>query len=321
MMQTTMAKAALCILSTISLPGCAAPPEPLSPAAIRVQELLRPWDSYDPAWESQATVIVVARGEEIDYPCEFDGGTWSMTSGDGFVVTEVVKGAAEWRGVTLVVTAGDEPNFPPDYAAGRRYLVMLTPGQETMAELTEPDAWKYFGPSLNLRETVAVVDLSKSEAETTAMSVQATRSGEYEDFAFSPAGWQELRQAERIDPNTQNEYVAFLANVVLVEGATLADIRSYLGPPDRWYTRADSFWGSYQFNARRPKPDGSVSARLEITLDGQMKLTSYTIVFYEHWTEMSRSLGGDAVTSYRIRALANEELAELGLEAIKRQLP
>ncbi len=286
------------------------------PVAERIQALLRPWDHYDPAWESQATVIVLSRGRRVRYPCDFVGGVWSMSTGHGFTVQEVIKGSVAGDDTVITVSSGPEPNFPPYFVDGRTYLLLLRPGEETARRLNDPEDRLLVGPGLVLSETVAVIDLSKSRAEADAVNVQATRSGQYDGFEFTPARWRQLREADEIDLGAQSEFLPFLQNVVLVEGATTADIRSYLGEPDFWRAGANSFTCHYELNRQRPKPENSISGRLEIRSDGDTRLVGYVVVFYEHWSQRTEH-NGYVRTSHNIRSLDDEELAALGLSAIE----
>lgn len=203
----------------------AAPADPLA-------EFLKPWHVVEAAWR-EAPVWLVTQ-HMTSGSCEAqEGGGLVMYALERFIIGHVLRGEVTAREVTIDGTKTQGPSYPRSFAEGRHYLVFIRPGELGLRVLADPQGTGLLHDRLGPDEVVAIVDLDASEEELAAEAVVASRSGEHAGFRFDQSVWTGLRTAREIDAAAHRGLVAFLEHSVLLGWAPLADVRAWLGPPDR----------------------------------------------------------------------------------------
>jgi len=286
----------------------------LHPACVGVDDevasdiclLVPSWQELDLAWIDASNVILVATLREFDYPCEFhDDGSSDMILGRAFEVRQVLRGEIEAREVDISqVLEGDVPD---EFVDGRRYLVMLAADEQTLERLASPDTVWNVGNEPHASEVVAIVDLTQSFEEAEALATKASRSGEHAGLAFGPDAWEALRSADENDVENQALFLDFISSVVLVEGATLKQVREWLGEPDWWWMNEDGIshrWNLHGKVATDPTP-GMIAVRLETWFDSDLVLVSWRV-------EVTRCIRADE-TGDAWEMLEPAEFESLGL--------
>lgn len=278
-----------------------------------VRGTLQPWRALEEAWVGDATMIFRSTYHHARLPCIHIGDSWAMPMGAEFQVTKVLKGGVRFTSIILESRSPQGGRFPSALVEDRSYLVFLKPGPQTAERMREKEVtWVLL--TEEAEEVVAIVDLSQSKAEADALTVQATKSGIFEGFQFTPERWESLRAAKTIDLGSQRELVPFLVNVVLADKPTLASVRSYLGEPDYFDISPGRYECHYDFQrTEEVAEDGQVSGKLEITFRGDLTLDKYQIEFYRCKIESGRDF---SVVSWS--ALSDEEHKGLRLPHIQR---
>ena len=272
---------------------------------------LKPWHSFRKEWATEATGIVKATYQQSKGPCIFYAdGSSAMPVRSTFKMKEVLKGDISCPSFDAHVAGIHEGPFPHDFVEGRTYLVFINPHELSWARLKNSKTEFTFDTALGRDEFVAIIDLSQSESEAQDMGVQATRSGTFASFTFTPKKWAALRDAESIDLGAQKQFQSFIENVACPRAASLKDVRSYLGAPDDWYLRKDGPYYRYEMNHGAKLRKGVVSATMELSFAGDLKLARLQIKY-------QRYLGGDA-RSWEIEDLKLQALEGLGLKNVDR---
>lgn len=208
-------------------------PAPASDLPPELAEVVPAWQRVDRALADASPIWLLTRYVPGTYPCiEGPDGSLDMLQQDRFEVERVVRGAVQAGGLDLDLFSLRGPSYPPGFAEGRRYLLLLRPGPEAQAWLADPKHLGGMASRLDADDVLAAVDLDATRDEVVAEATSASREGERDGFRFTPAVWDALRRAPQLDPSRQTRLAAFLAAEVLRPGATLGEVRAWLGPPD-----------------------------------------------------------------------------------------
>ncbi|MCX5675631.1 MAG: hypothetical protein NTX87_11550 [Planctomycetota bacterium] len=281
---------------------------PPDPVAAAVRRHVRPWHPFKEEWIAQSTVIAVADYRRGHYPCvDLGNGRLGMPIQSTFVVGEWLKRAGAVKEFDVHACGGESGPFPHDLVTGRKYMVFMKPDPEGLARLNDAKTVFRLDTAIRSTDLVAIIDLSQTKEEAEAEKVVATKSGALDGFEFTPEKWARLRQAERTDFAEQGRFLRFIEQGVLKPGATLADVRSWLGPPDRYYRNEDGLYYEYALNLpayNKPRVD-AVFTRLEVSFAPCVALAGHSIKHYKY-TEVTPE-------SQIIRELTAEERRQLGL--------
>lgn len=290
-----------------------AQPKPPQTGVDRISELVKPWHPFREEWVDRAALIVKAGYRPGTYPCIFHENSIDMIASHTFEAQEVLKGEIgrpdfdvdmSFRVNPDGTRVRSEDEFPHDLLRGRTYLVFLKPSAESQAILA--DAKKFFNAytAIGEDETVAIVDISKSEKEAEAEKVAATSSGTYKGFTFTPEAWASLRASKEVDVNQQSRFMEFIEHVVLPGGADVVEVRSYLGAPDYHYTNDDGIFYRYYLSAdlcRNPR-EGVPITTLEFSFNHDLRLADYDVEHHRY----------DAAEKC-LREISDEEIEQLWL--------
>jgi hypothetical protein len=227
-----------------------------------------------------------------------------------FEVTSVLKGDVQSKEIVTPDFGREGERFPQALVDGRSYLVFLKPDKRTLEKIQKPDT-KIVRLAGFGEEVIAIIDLSQGKAEAEAVRVQATQSGTFHGFRFTPEKWASLHKAKKIDLELQKQFIPFLQNVVFAKGTTLAQVRSYLGKPDYHNVSAEEICYHYKFNSGAEAPHGEVSGSLEARFTPDLVLEGYEIDFAR--CEVTRN----GITSISWIILSEEEHKRLGLPLIR----
>lgn len=304
----------LCPLVLLIAHGCKPTVAPVgveTPPKGPIEALVPAWQPFDPSWIEKSTVVFRAEVHGYNYPCEFDEeGNSRMILARGFTVLEVLKGNVQAPEVNISQVFDPSAPVPPHFIDGREYLVLMTPDDTTASLLANPDTvWGIYNEP-HASEVVSIIDLSQSKEEAEALSIPASRSGTHEGYTFTPEGWDALRSSEANDLDAQLEALSFIRHKVLVEGASLAEVRSWLGEPDFWFASTGGFHYRYHLHAashHSPRKD-MVSIRLEVDFKADLEIARWAV---ENLICIEVDESGDSWTY-----LTEEQLDELGLENI-----
>ena len=298
--------AALTVLLAVGFTGAVAAVEPTGDATLEaVKAHGKPWHEFKEEWMAQATVVAVAEYRRTQGPCiDLGNGRRGMPVVSTFVVKEWLKGAGAVKEFVAEVYGGETGPFPHCLVMGRMYMVIMKPGPESLARLKDPQL--DFRAVRNI-ELVAIVDLSQTKEEAEAEKIAATKSGSYEGYEFTPAKWERLRQAKKIDFAEQGRMLKFIEKVVLADNPAVAHVRSYLGPPDHWFWNEDGLWYEYRLNleAYNNPRVGAVFSKLVLYFGSGLVLKGYSVSHCKYTeVEPNRQI---------IRDLTADERKQLGL--------
>lgn len=301
-------------------PAASAPTGPGGPAQgsgwpKELAPYLRPWHKLEPSAAERASTWLVARYFPSTYPCVAGpGDSLDMLEQSSFRPEEVLRGVVRSLAVDLPIGSLSGPAFPRAFAEGRRYLLLLKPERKSAALLAQPDAIWSMADQLLVTEVIAILDLSQSGEEARAEQVDASRNGEHDGYRLDPARWAALRNAADVDASEHRKLVAFLRAKVLVRGAQLADVRAWLGSPDR-QTLDQRGARRAQYILSKPRnlapQHGTVYGALELRYDSTLTLRSYRVEYLRWRVEPKLSSS---------RALNPTELAQLGLPGTEQRL-
>jgi hypothetical protein len=299
--------AALTVLLALGLTGAVAAVQPTGDAALdAIKAHVKPWHELKEEWIARSTVVVVAEYHRQPGPCiDLGDGRLARPVLSAFVVKKWLKGAGAAEEFVAEVYGGEPGPFPHCLVTGRMYMVIMKPGPESLARLKDPQL--DFRPVRNI-ELVAIVDLSQSKEEAEAEKVTATKSGTYEGYEFTPAKWEKLRQAKKVDFAEQGRILKFIEKVVLAGNPAVARVRSYLGTPDRWYWNEDGLWYEYRLNLEaynNPRVD-AVFSELKLQFGFGLVLKGYSVRHCKY-TEVKPN-------SQIIRDLTVDERKQLGIQ-------
>ncbi len=201
-------------------------------AADPLDGFIKPWHVVEAGWRE--TPVWLVTQHVTGSSCEAgEGGEQVMYALDRFIIGHVLCGEVTAPEVTVDGPRTQGPSYPRSFAEGRHYLLFIRPGELGRRVLAEAQGTGLLHDRLGPDEVVAIVDLDASKEELAAEAVVASRSGEHAGFRFDQAAWMELRTAKEIDAARHRGLVAFLEQSVLLGHAPLADVRAWLGPPDR----------------------------------------------------------------------------------------
>jgi hypothetical protein len=243
-----------------------------------VRELIKPWHPYKEEWWNQATVVVKGRNcADVPRHVWFPGGARAWWTPEGFIVSDVFKGQVVCpKFPANLAEVRDRPEYPRQFLRGRDYLLFLKPSRESQAVLMDPKAdFEVRHPSIWKGDFVAAIDLSETQEHAEATKTQATRSQTHKGFAFAPEKWAAFRRSKQFDVPWARRFQEFLFEVVLTDGATLRDVRSYLGEPDSHHR--DSSGISYTYYL--PRCHGAVrvgdhAGWLNLSFSDDLELTT-----------------------------------------------
>jgi hypothetical protein len=263
-------------------PAIAEPSEPGEPgesrAPMQAAELvpveLRELNvAIEPGWAAASTVWVVADYWESTYPCRpGPDGSLDMILQQAFTPTRVLKGTLAIETLDVDAAALKGPDYPPGLTEGRSYLLMLAPRPEIAARLADPQGHLGMYERLDRSQIVAVVDLSQSADERASEAVSASRSGTRKGVRFDPQRWAAARAAPAIAAE-QAELGGFVAAQLLARsGASVAEVRSWLGAPDELRrSKAGLLYRYWLARPRYEKPvDGGVYGQVELRFLGDL---------------------------------------------------
>jgi hypothetical protein len=273
-----------------------------------VKAVVKPWHTFKDAWVDEASVIAVADYRQSTYPCvDLGGGRLGMPIRTTFIVKQWLKGAGAVKEFDASVYGHQSGPFPHDLLRGRTYLVFMKPRPESLALLNDPKTIFRMDTAISTDEFLAVIDLTQTKEEADAENVVATKSGTADGYEFTPAKWEKLRQAKTIDFAEQGRTIAFIEKVVLRGWPSVAEVRSYLGPPDYWYRNEDGVFYEYRLNLEvydKPRV-GAVFSQLELRFSSGGSLQGHSVTHYKY-TEVRP----DGQT---VRELTADERRELGI--------
>jgi hypothetical protein len=251
------------------------------PSYAEIRAHLKPWHPFQKAWAEKASLVIKATYFRGKYPCVFfRNGSAAMPVRFSFEKVKVLKGDMACANVDVCIGDLDESRFPHDLASGRSYLVFLKPYPDSAALLKDPATEFTHDTQLSQDELVAIIDLSQNEAEAEAVKVPATRSGTYRGFTFTPEKWAALRAAKVSDLEAQKRFQAFIEGVVATPAASLADVRSYLGKPDRWYRNTDGLFYEYSMSRGAKAVKGLVVGSVALRFSEDLELARCSVRYY-----------------------------------------
>lgn len=243
-------------------------------------EMVSAWQPCDPAWVDESSVIFVAVLDEYEYPCVFhEDGSSDMILARSFQVEKVLAGQVKVPAVNISMIPQEDQPVPEQFAEGRRYLVLMDAADDTLELLADASTAWNLANEPHASEVVAMVDLSQSAQEAEALTTQASLSGEHDGFTFDPQKWEALRSAEDNDLQEQQQFLQFIQAQVLTEGATLGQVRSWLGEPDHWWMNAHGIahrWNLHRRSSTDPAKD-MISIRLETWFDTDLTLVTWKV--------------------------------------------
>jgi hypothetical protein len=278
----------------------------------KIRKTLDPWHPFEETWAAEATMIFTATYKHTLLPhVELAPGLLARPIGHAFTVASVLKGDVPFKEVVSPDFGLKGERFPDALVTGRKYLVLLKPSEGTLKRMQEPEAGSVRLAGLGGDEVVAIVDLSQGKAEAEAIRIQSTRSGSYQGFEFTPEKWAAIREAKKIDLEQQKQLVPFLQNVVLAKGATLGQVRSYLGKPGYQTANAEGFTYYYDFNSGEEPQQGDISGSLTAHFTPGLALDQYEI----HFTRCEITRG---TTSWMV--LSDDEHKKLGLPLVQNKV-
>jgi hypothetical protein len=243
-----------------------------------VKELIKPWHHFKQEWWQEATVVLKGSYCSGLPHCELlPGGVRARWFPRGFMVSDVFKGQVVCPKFPANLTqVRDRPEYPRQFLLWRHYLLFLKPSKESLAVLSDPKVeFEVKFPSIWKGDFLAVIDLSETQEHAEASRVQATRSETHKGFTFSPAKWAAFRQARELTVKAARRFQEFLFEVVLTDGATLRDVRSYLGEPD--YHSQDDHGIYYTYYLPRSHEGvrvGDHAGWLQISFSEDLELTT-----------------------------------------------
>jgi len=187
---------------------------------------------------------------------------------DALAVRRVLRGTVALAEIDVDATALVGAGYPPGLVAGRSYLVMLRPGPETAVRLADPRGSFSLHERLDRAEIVAIVDLSQSADERASEAVPASRSGTREGVRFDPQRWAAARDAAQVGDEEAAIGRFIAAELLARPGATLAELRAWLGAPDVHQRGEDALLLRYWLaRPRYERPeDGAVYGQVELHL-------------------------------------------------------
>ena len=265
--------------------------------------------AIDARWAEAAPLWVIAEFEQSTYPCrEGPDGSLDMILRDAFIVREVLRGSVALPEIDVDAGALQGPSYPPGLTPGRRYLLMLAPTPEMTTLLADPQARLSMDQRLDRAQIVAVIDLSQSAAERASEAVTASRSGTHEGVRFDPERWAAARAAPVIGAE-HAALVRFIGGQLLARpGASVTQMRSWLGAPDVQQRRAGTLL--YRYWLARPSylqpVAGALYGQLELQFVGDALAAGS--VRYFRW-----EIEPNMVTSREVPA---EGLRERGLATV-----
>lgn len=276
-----------------------------------VQAMLKPWQTFQKKWVSDATVILTGKYRMGSYPCLIgpDGIHYRYIR-SYFNIEKVIKGNVKREDVDFNNADLKSNDVPPFFIPYRQYLVFLKPDTENMIRLNDPKAFFTLFGNLKREEVVAIVDLSRSRKEAEAFAVEATQSGTFGEFQFTPKKWAALRFSMVPNIKDQQAFIPFIRNVVMTKNADLKRVRSYLGKPDRQsMQRSGHLELNYELNPRafQRRKEGEIYCSLEVHFSEKLELVQYSIKYVTYYEE-----GNASGTRY----LTPAELKEHGLTPV-----
>lgn len=278
------------------------PPAPRHTTPDPLLELVEAWHPLDPAIADASPIWLVTRYEPGTYPCSpGPDGSLDMLVQDRFRVLQVVRGAVTAPGVDLDLHALRGRGSPRAYAEGRRYLLFLRPGPRAQAALADPAQFSGPDDRLGLDDVLGVIDLDESRAETEAEATPATRI----DPRWDPPSWDAARSAAAPEPARQRALAAALQAVILRPRAPLADVRSWLGPPDEQAlgpgrARRDQYFLAHP--AYTTPVHGAIYGDLRLRYDAELELRGAELM-YLRWRVDPREQASVALTPEEHQAL------------------
>jgi len=266
--------------------------------------------AIDPAWAAAATIWVLAEFGQDTYPCRpGPDGSLDMILRDAFTPTRVLRGTLAARSIDVDAAALQGPSYPASLVEGRSYLLLLAPTPEVAARLADPEGMLSMYERLDRAQVVAVVDLSQSAAERASEQVQASRSGTREGVRFDPQRWAAARAAPAITAAEHGALARFIGAELLARpGASVAELRAWLGAPDVQQRRGEALL--YRYWLARPRyeqpAEGALYGQVELRFVGEALVEGS--VRYFRW-----EVRPDASASIELPA---EALRERGLAAV-----
>ena len=322
-MTTKRASRLLCLALLATAPSCSlaetggasvTKKEATQPQAGReLSPDLKRWHPYDPAWARDATVIVKGVYHHSSYPCVFfPDGMIARPARFTFDVGGVLRGNVACPSIDANLGGLDEVpdgRFPHSFVDDRTYLLFLKPNAASSDRLKDPKARFTDDTQLARSELVAIADLSQTEQEAAAMGVPATRSATRDGFTFTPEKWAALRKEPGVKAEDHRRFTKFIRDVVATPGASLGDVRAYLGEPDSWHRNTDGVFYRYDLNRPVKHPvvgrKGQVAGSLEMSFSPELKLQRSAVSYLKCKSEDEH---GDTWEE-----LTPEELAALGV--------
>lgn len=266
--------------------------------------------AIDPAWTAAATIWVIAEFTQSTYPCRpGPDGSLDMILRDAFTPTRVLRGTLMAGSIDVDAAALQGPNYPASLVEGRSYLLLLAPTPEIAARLADPQGTLSMYERLDRAQVVAVIDLSQSAAERASEQVQASRSGTREGVRFDPQRWAAARAAPTITAAEHGALARFIAAELLARpGASVAELRAWLGAPDVQQRRGETLL--YRYWLARPRYEqpeaGALYGQLELRFVREQLVEGS--VRYFRW-----EVRPDATASIEVPA---EGLRERGLAVV-----
>jgi len=206
-----------------------------------------------------------------------------MIQQDSFAVKKVLKGQVSVKVVDVnIYPRGPGHAVPPYFVDGRKYLVMLRPDRQSLRRLKDPHTLFSLTNRVKRTEVVALLDLSLTPREVTAMQTRAYRSGRWGGFEFTPKKWRAMRRAASVNRREYAALLRFINKKVARTGTTMADVRAWLGVPDRqtrWVNHRHKYTYHLNLPAYRIPRHGAVYGQVEMSFGKEGRLLSSGVVF------------------------------------------
>jgi hypothetical protein len=277
-----------------------------------IQEILKPWHPFEDRWVTNATIIFAGIYGWSTYPCiEEDDGTSYMPERSYFILDRVLKGEINKDEIDFNSAMMNEGNSPQLFVIKRQYLVFMKPNHENMKLLKDRGSDFTAFQNIESEEIIAMIDLSQSKVEAESFSITSNKCGTFKGFEFTPEKWMSLRNSEISDVKEQNTFLPFIRNKVLIRGASLAHVRSYLGDPDDQHMFEEGhLYTTYDLNSHVMGHKGNVKIYccLDIHFSGELKLIDYSINYFKTSKEDETSI---------TTPLTQEEMLNLGLSRVE----